>query len=295
MDKAQFFSALRARDSGVFGTSLSQGQVATIEAILDDGQAAGLPLQQLAYVLATPYHEVGSSLQPIAENLNYSAQRIREVWPSRFASVAVAQSYAKNPQALANKVYGGRLGNAGPNDGWTYRGRGLVQITGKALYTKFGELLGFDLVGKPDLALQIDTAVEILVVGMQRGLFTGKKLSDFILDGKADYAGARAIINADGKVNGAKIAGYARAFEAALRAAGYVSGIIGKSDVISQAPKTPPKPASPPTESVPPAPVQSEPAAPPVVAPMPSAKPTSSTNWLARLIPALLNIFHKGH
>lgn len=291
MDKAKFFAGLRSRDSGLFGTSLSQGQVATIEAIIDYGQAVGLPLQHLSYVLATPYHEVGSSLQPITENLNYTAQRIREVWPSRFASVAAAQPYAKNPQALANKVYGGRLGNVSLNDGWNYRGRALVQITGKALYTKFGELLGLDLVGKPDLALQIDTAVKILVVGMQRGLFTGKKLSDFILDDKADYVGARAIINADGKMNGAKIAGYAKAFETALRSAGYVG----------QAPKTPPD-ASPRlpapaagAEPVPAPPSDAPAPTNPAPAPTTSAPPprTARTDWLSRLITALLSVFRK--
>ena len=84
MDRAKFFAELRKRGSGVFGTSLSQGQVKTLGMLLDEGQGRGLALKQLAYVLAVPYHEVGPSLQPKAENLHYSsAARIRAVWPSR--------------------------------------------------------------------------------------------------------------------------------------------------------------------------------------------------------------------
>jgi putative chitinase len=71
-----------------------------------------------------------ASLTALVENLNYSAERLVQVWPTRFATVAAAQAYAGNPQALANKVYAGRLGNAGPDDGWLNRGQGLLQVTG---------------------------------------------------------------------------------------------------------------------------------------------------------------------
>ena len=223
MDRSKFYAALRARSSGVFATSLSQGQVAGLEALLSEIQAAGLPLRQAAYVLATPYHEVGSSMAPKTENLVYSsAERIRAVWPKRFPGLGDALPYVRNPPALANRVYGGRMGNSGPNDGWLFRGRGFPQMTGRENYAQFGELLGLDLLGNPDLAGEIDVSARILVAGMQRGLFTGKKLADFICGDKADYRGARAIINPDVEANGDKVAGYARAFEAALRAGFYL-------------------------------------------------------------------------
>lgn len=87
------------------------------------------------------------------ENLSYSAERLCKVWPSRFPSLAAALPYARNPRALANKVYGGRMGNHGPDDGWTYRGRG-PQLTGKENYTAAAKRTGLPLVTNPDLAAE---------------------------------------------------------------------------------------------------------------------------------------------
>lgn len=103
--------------------------------------------------LAQLAHE--SSLVPQEENLNYSAKRILQVWPSRFKTLKDAQACAMRPEALANKVYAGRMGNTRPGDGFKYRGRGLIQLTGRANYTHYGTETGFDLVNKPDLLLQI--------------------------------------------------------------------------------------------------------------------------------------------
>ena len=123
MDRTAFYAALRPRTSGVFGTSLSQGQVRVLDLILDEGERRGLILTHLAYVLATPYHEVGSGMQPVVENLNYTKpETIRKTWPTRFATIASAQPYVRQPQKLANKVYGDRMGNTGPNDGWAIVG-----------------------------------------------------------------------------------------------------------------------------------------------------------------------------
>lgn len=237
VDKKFFFDTVR---KSLFGGSLTDIQVSTLDAILNS--AADSP-DELAYTLATPYHEVGPTLAPVTENLNYTAKRIRQVWPSRFKSDAAAAAVAHNPEALGNKVYGGRLGNDAPGDGFRYRGRGFSQITGKGMYEKFGKLLNIDLVGNPDLALVPATAAKILVIGMQRGLFTGKKLDDFVRPNGFDFVGARSIINADGKANGGKIADIAVKFRKAIRP---MTG-----DSVQPVPVPPPAPPIPPPTTKP--------------------------------------------
>lgn len=269
MQRSLFYTALRRRDSGVFGTSLNQNQVDALDAMLDEGELRGTSLCHLAYVMASAYHEVGSSLQPISENLNYTAERIRQVWPSRFASVAAAQPYARNPQKLANRVYGGRLGNGSEatGDGWRFRGRGYIQITGRANYIKFG------IEAIPDKALEPETAIRIMFDGMTAGSFTGKRLSNYLDGQAADYVSARAIVNADVGSNGGRVAGYARAFEKALVEAGYSA---------TATPLAPAKPAPTPKPTQPPA-------APP--APLPGAD--DRNRFLAFLIDIFAALFGK--
>ncbi len=85
---------------------------------------------------ATLAHESGY-FRRRAENMNYTAARIVEVWPSRFKTIAQAAPYARNPQALANKVYGGRMGNVLPNDGWNMRGSGFIMVTGREMAEEY--------------------------------------------------------------------------------------------------------------------------------------------------------------
>lgn len=92
-----------------------------------------------------------SQFRTLSENLNYSAERAHEVFPREFPTVLAALPYAHNPQAFANKVYGGRLGNIGPNAGWLYRGQGLDQITGEDNFKLLARLTGLDLVTHPEL------------------------------------------------------------------------------------------------------------------------------------------------
>ena len=99
-------------------------------------------------------HESGG-FKLLEENLNYSAKALMSTWPSRFPSEEMANQYARNPEKIANKVYGGRMGNADESsgEGWKYRGRGIKQLTGKENYERCGSGLGVDLVGNPDLLL----------------------------------------------------------------------------------------------------------------------------------------------
>ena len=118
------------------------------------------PVRMAAFI-AQVGHESGQ-LTRMVENLNYSADRLQAVWPNRFNATLAAQ-VARKPEQIANIVYGGRMGNALPGDGWKYRGRGLIQLTGANNYRAAGAALGLDLVSHPELVEQPDTAA--LVAG----------------------------------------------------------------------------------------------------------------------------------
>lgn len=202
-----------------FGSIRKQSTVDSIDAILDyfDSRPIKIkPVEKMAYMLATVRHECGPSMTPITENLNYSARRLTQVWPSRFPTIDHAKPYAYNPERLGNAVYGGRLGN-GAIEGFKYRGRGFVQITGYVNYKKFSELLDVDLVSNPDMAKDKEIGAAILYNGMVDGMFTGRKLSGYINSGKVDYYNARSIVNADKGRVGNKIASDAKKFEDMLR------------------------------------------------------------------------------
>lgn len=120
------------------------------------------PARQAAF-LAQIGHESGQ-LSSVAENLNYSAERLAAVWPTRYRTNgkpnALAMQIARNPQAIANNTYANRMGNGSvaSGDGWKYRGRGLIQVTGKAGYQAAGRLLGLQLETSPELLEQPDNA-----------------------------------------------------------------------------------------------------------------------------------------
>lgn len=103
-------------------------------------------------------------LQALTENMNYSAERLCKVWPGRFPTLADARPYAHNPEALANKVYGGRMGNKAPGDGWKYRARTPIGLTGYDNYAFVGELMGQDLTVMPELLEQPRFALEACIL-----------------------------------------------------------------------------------------------------------------------------------
>lgn len=218
INKYVFFEEYRKE----FGNIKTNEQVQDIEFFIDylveavnNGEISEPIISKMAYILATAYWEPDRPFNyRDEENLNYSTvDRLMKVWPMRFPKASYAQSYLHNPQVLANFVYNGRYGNRfNSNDGWLYRGRGLMQITFKEVYERFGRVLGIDLVNNPELANDPHVAAKIIIMGMVKGMFTGKKLGDYIKPGYKDFTNARAIINNDVKANGYKIAKIAQQF-----------------------------------------------------------------------------------
>jgi len=158
---------------------LSQAQVDGINflvSVLEEHQE--LSLAQAAYILATAWHETAKTMQPVIE---YGSEKY-----------------------LKSKQY------------YPYIGYGYVQLTWLSNYKRMGDYLKIDLVKNPKLALQADIAARVMIVGMKKGMFTGKRLSDYINQHKKDYVGARYIVNGTDKAE--LIAGYAEIFEKALEA-----------------------------------------------------------------------------
>ena len=127
------------------------------------------PMQVAAWIAQCAHESAG--FKTLTENLNYSADTMAVVWPSRFAVLGpdkkpvkvkgknqpnkFALALHRQPEAIANTVYANRManGNIESGEGWKYRGRGLKQLTGKDNYTRCGQGLNMDLVGNPDLLL----------------------------------------------------------------------------------------------------------------------------------------------
>ena len=110
--------------------------------------------ERLSHFLAQINHESGD-MKRLEENLNYSAKRLLEVFPKYFDSYEIALSYANKPKMIASRVYANRIGNGdeASGDGWKYRGRGLIQLTGKTNYVAFDRFLNADgeIISNPDL------------------------------------------------------------------------------------------------------------------------------------------------
>jgi putative chitinase len=125
---------------------------AVIQMIPDTAAKFGIntPLR-LAHFLAQCGHESGG-FRVTQENLNYSAKGLAGIFKKYFPTEAAATPYARNPQKIANKVYANRMSNGdeASGDGYKFRGRGYIQLTGRANYTAFGKSIGEDIANNPD-------------------------------------------------------------------------------------------------------------------------------------------------
>jgi putative chitinase len=191
--------------------------------------AAGVttPLR-LQHLLAQVLEETGGETIEI-ESGAYSAARIRVVWPGRPDAV----QYAHNPEALFNHVYANRMGNGPPEsgDGFRFRGRGLLQTTGRDAYTRYGKRCGVDFVGNPDLVFSAEHALKPLLA----------EWTDSRCNADADRDDIHTITR---KVNG----GYTN-FGERVRWLGVVKRAMGSAAVeltAALAPKPVPHPAAPP-------------------------------------------------
>ena len=109
------------------------------------------PLRQAAFI-GQAGHESGN-FKMLNENLNYRAETLMKVWPKRFPTLEFAKQYERDPKKIANSVYANRMGNRdeASGDGWRFRGRGCIQLTGSSSYFHAGKALGVDFWANPDL------------------------------------------------------------------------------------------------------------------------------------------------
>jgi len=107
---------------------------------------------RLSHFLSQCAHESGN-FKFVKENLNYSADGLRKIFPKYFPTLEAAEKYARQPEKIANKVYGNRMGNGdeASGDGFKFRGRGYIQLTGKDNYAAFDKFVDDDIMANPDL------------------------------------------------------------------------------------------------------------------------------------------------
>ena len=166
-----------------------------------------------------------------SENLNYSPERLLQVFPNKVKSIEDAKRIvAGGPEAIGNLVYGGRMGNSA-DEGYKYRGRGLIGLTGKDNYAKFGKLIGVDLVKNPDLANDPEVAKKILVAYFKEAQKKGTNLADINSVGKA-------VGYATGPGETAKRSGFATQFASQLGGGGGGGGGVGPGPLVASATST---------------------------------------------------------
>lgn len=179
--------------------------------IIAECARSNLSLQEAAYVLGTGYHETAHTMKPVRETL--AATDAQAISRLEYAWSRGKLPWVKTPYWRVD------------SNGVSWLGRGYVQLTHRDNYVRMGQRLGVSLAADPTLAMRSDTAAKILVIGSKEGLFTGRKLSDYINATRTDYVGARRIINGTDKA--AAIAKLAQAYEAALQSSNYSANSKG--------------------------------------------------------------------
>ena len=209
MDKSKFYTHLRKRDSGLFGTSLSQSQVDGINGILTAfAQVGDGKDDTLAYALATAYHEVGGRMIPVREGFASTDAGARRA-VSRLAK-------KRGPKSAVAKYV-----QPQPPYGHVYYGRGHVQLTWLENYRQSSADAGVDLVKYPDKMLDPEISARVMIKGLIDGRWNGQgKGLRYYLD-KGDMRGARRTVNITDKWE--LIAGYHRAFLAAIETGGGIA------------------------------------------------------------------------
>lgn len=138
------------------------------------------PLRQAAFI-AQVAHE-SAQLTRVEENLNYSAEGLRKIFPKYFPTDELAAQYARKPQKIASRVYASRMGNGDEAsfEGWRYHGRGPIQLTGRDNYRLCGAALALDLLEDPDQLLMPEAGIESACwYWTGRGLNTLADINDF--------------------------------------------------------------------------------------------------------------------
>ncbi len=181
IDKSKFFASCKSR----LPTVVSGDRAKAVEDVIDYWENKGYEDRRaLAYVLGTAFRETAGTLRPVREGLCKTDKCSVAAVTKHLADQGIAGNYA-TPDAA----------------GRSYFGRGYVQLTHAKNYKKLGEALGWGnaLLENPNLALDHTKSIEILVEGMHRGLFTGKKLGDYFSSTKEDWIEARKIVNPGSK------------------------------------------------------------------------------------------------
>lgn len=186
----------------LFGGRLARAQVEGLDAIIASWirhDHSG-DQRQLAYVLATAFHETAGRLQPVRETLASSDEQAIARLERAFQAGRLQQ--VSTPYWRRDAL------------GRSWFGRGFVQLTFQRNYQAMGNALGVDLVGNPSSALELPIAADILVVGMRDGLFSGRKLGDYFSKDRADWVNARRIVNGLDRAD--VVAGHAKVILAGL-------------------------------------------------------------------------------